>query len=199
MVTIKKRTIIVLLIILIIAFFVYKANSVKYPDIDTPKPVYGSKDAKVKIIEFSDLQCPACKAANPTVQQIKEEYKDKISFEYYHLPLRSIHKYAQKAAEAAECANDQGKMFKYIDAAFEISPELSTSNLKKVATQIGLDTKSFNACLDSGAKKKYVNTDYNVAMSKGLRGTPTFFINDKKLENWAYENFKDRIEQELKN
>src|SRR3989338_8745378 len=106
MVVIKKKTvkIVGVVVALVVLYLLYHwVWGASYPDIFTPKPVFGNPDANVKIIEFSDLQCPACKAAHPVVQQIKEEFGDNISFQYYHFPLRAIHPYAQKAAEAVEC------------------------------------------------------------------------------------------------
>ncbi|HLC19637.1 MAG TPA: DsbA family protein [Candidatus Nanoarchaeia archaeon] len=195
---IRKRWIIsvVIIIALIIAYNVF--SSASYPEINTPKPVFGNENAKVSIIEFSDLQCPACKSAHPVVQRIKNEYKDKISFEYYHYPLRAAHPYAQKAAEAVECANDQGKFFEYIDAAFIQSPDLQKKNLKIIAARLGLDTEKFDNCLDSGAKAKVVEGDIRLGDAKNVQGTPSFFINDKLLDSWQYDSFKAAIERELR-
>ena len=202
MVTIKKSTtkkfIFAILIILALYFSYTFFFGASYPDINTPKPIFGNPDASVKILEFSDIQCPACKAAHPTVQRIREEYKDSISFEYYHYPLRAIHPYAQKAAEAVECANDQGKFFEYIDAAFTQSPSLQKNNLKIIASRLSLDTEKFNACLDSGAKAKAVEGNLRLGDVKGVRGTPTFYINGKPLDNWEYTSFKAAIDRELR-
>ena len=196
MVKIKKRTLVIFSIIILL-FLAYKFTRPSYPDINTPKPIYGNENSNIIVIEFSDIQCPACTAANPVINQIKEEYKDKIRFQYYHFPLKSIHPYAQKSAEAAECANDQNKFYEYIDAAFAISPDLSTKNLKIVAQQLSLDTKTFNTCLDSGAKKGTVQKDYEYGLLRGVQGTPTIFINDKKAENWGYETLKQIIDAEI--
>ncbi|HLD33358.1 MAG TPA: thioredoxin domain-containing protein [Candidatus Nanoarchaeia archaeon] len=202
MVTIKKRTIkrvifwVAIIAVLVIGYQYFFDTD--YPDINTPKPVFGNADATVQIIEFSDLQCPACKAAHPIVEQIKTEFGDRISFQYYHFPLRAVHPFAQKAAESVECANDQGKFFEYIDAAFAQSPNLQSKNLKVIASQVGLDRDKFDACLDSGAKRKVVEGDIRVGEARQIRGTPTFFINDKVLEDWDYAGFKAAIERELR-
>ena len=191
-----KRMIYLMILIAVVYFGFRIFAGQSYPDIITPKPVFGDENAKVKIIEFSDLQCPACKSAHPVIQQIKDEFEDDIRFEYYHFPLRAIHPFAQKAAEAVECANDQGMFFEYIDAAFVISPQLSKKNLKQIAADLGLD-ETFDACLDSGAKRKTVEGDYRFGVAKNVQGTPTFFINDKKLERRDYDSFKAAIEAEL--
>ena len=202
MVTIHKKTVkrivfwLALLVVLYVGYQYFFGAT--YPDINTPKPVFGNPQAAVKVVEFSDVQCPACKSAYSTVEQIKSEFKDRISFEYYHYPLRVVHPYAQKAAEAVECANDQGKFWEYLDVAFAQSPHLQKKNLKIVAGQVGLDTEKFNACLDSGAKRKVVEGDIKLGDVRGIQGTPTFFINDKLLDNWDYAAFKAAIERELK-
>ena len=163
-----------------------------------PKPLKGNPDAAIKIVEFSDLQCPACRAANPIVKQLANEYGDKISFEYKHFPLRQIHPFAQKAAEASECANDQDKFWEYVDYVFANQQQgVQVKNLKIFAERLKLDTKSFNACLDSGAKADLVDIDYREAVSKNVQGTPTFFINGKQLESWRYDLFKAAIDAEL--
>lgn len=177
---------IVLLILLGIWFFVTRPT---YEDIYTPKPLEGNPDAIVKIVEFSDFQCPACGAAYPVTKEIMEEYGDRVSLEYKHFPLTTIHAFAFKAAEASECANDQGKFWEYVDIAFTNQKDLRKKALKQYAEELGLDTELFNNCLDSSAKAKYVTADFNEGIGKGVGGTPTFFINGEKLEKWNYEGF----------
>ncbi len=200
MVVIKKRTVkrvVYLVVVLALLYFAYALFwGVSYPNILTPKPVFGNLDSHIKVIEFSDLQCPACKAAHPLVKEIKEEFAQNISFQYYHFPLRELHPYAQKAAEAVECANDQGKFWEFIDVGFGRSPRLTNDDLKQIALQIGLNVKNFTACLDSGAKQAIVEGDYRFGSVKQVQGTPTFFVNDKRVENW--QDLKAEIEQEIK-
>ncbi len=201
MVVIKKKTIKKVVYGIVIALVIYGGYQwlfgASYPDIDTPKPVFGNPDARVKIIEFSDIQCPACKSAHPVVQQIKDEFGDNISFQYYHYPLRAIHPYAQKAAEAVECANDQGKFWEYLDAAFGQSPNLQTRKLKAIAAGLQLDTDAFDNCLDSGAKRKIVEGDVRLGDVKKVRGTPTFFVNNRLVSDWSYIGFKEMVEREM--
>lgn len=168
-----------------------------YDDIYTPKPLEGNSDATVTIVEFSDLQCPACGAAYPVTKQILEDYGDRVRLEYKHFPLTSLHAFAFKAAEASECANDQGKFWEYVDIAFSNQKALRTSDLKNYAEQLGLDMDKFENCLDSSAKAKYVTADYNEGIGKGVGGTPTFFINGVKLSYWNYGNFSMAIENAL--
>lgn len=167
-----------------------------YPDIYAPKPIAGNPNATVTITEFSDFQCPACGSAYTVVEQIMEEYSDRVQLEYKHFPLTSIHIYAFKAAEASECANDQSRFWDYADMLFTHQNELTNGDLKNYAASLGLNTKLFNNCLDSSAKKKYVTADYNEGAGK-IKGTPTFFINGQKLNSWKYENFKAALDAAL--
>jgi protein-disulfide isomerase len=175
--------------------FMYKES---YPDIYTPRPPKGNPDASIVVQEFSDLQCPACKDAHSTTKEILEEFGDEIMLEYYHFPL-DYHLMAKEAAEAAECANDLGKFWEFVDIAFANSPNLENKALKQYADILGLDREKFDACLDSGAKRDIVEMDKREGINKGVQGTPTFFINGKKLNNRAYESFKEAIEEELGN
>lgn len=192
----NKWKIIITLLILIVGVYWFVTRPT-YDDVYTPKPVKGNPDASVTIVEFSDFQCPACGAAHPIVEKIIEEYGDRVSLEYKHFPLTSIHAFAFNAAQASECANDQGKFWEMHDSMFDNQKELSISSLKSYAETIGLETEKFNNCLDSGAKAKYVKADFNEGIGKGVEGTPTFFINGKKLESWKYEVFAAALDEAL--
>ncbi len=196
--TIKKYKWWITTAVLLLAFglWIFITRPV-YDDIYTPKPLEGNPDATVKIVEFSDLQCPACGAAYPVTKQIMNEYGSRVNLEYKQFPLTSLHAFAFKAAEASECANDQGKFWEYVDIAFTNQRALRTSDLKNYAEQLGLDSEKFENCLDSSAKAKYVTADYNEGIGKGVGGTPTFFINGVKLSYWNYGNFSMAIENAL--
>ncbi|PLW79647.1 hypothetical protein C0585_06650 [Candidatus Woesearchaeota archaeon] len=197
----KGKSLLIGLFIVIVSLILIN-NLVKpaYPDVYVPRPVEGNADAKVTLTEFSDYECPACKVAYFDVQRLLDEYSDDIKIEYKHLPLRSIHPYAQKAAEAAECANDQGKFWEYTDLLFKNSPELSKTHLKVYAEETGLN-KSFEACLESGSKEKVVETDFREALRLGIQGTPTFFVNGEQMTYvngmTRYDILKKMIEDEL--
>jgi protein-disulfide isomerase len=106
-----------------------------------------------------------------------ETYGDKIRFVYRDFPLTSLHQYAEKAAEASECADDQGKFWEYHDLLFANQSALDVDSLKSYAAQLGLDTAKFNDCLDSGKQTAEVQKDAQDAQSYGATGTPAFFIN----------------------
>jgi protein-disulfide isomerase len=180
----------------------------------TPKPVTidvgdnpakGPADAKVTIVEFSDFQCPYCgRFVTETLPQVLSNYGDKVRFVFMNYPLTSIHENAQKAAEAGECANEQGAFWQFHDIMFQNQSALTVDNLKSYAAQLGLDTAKFNDCLDSGKMADLVAADMAVAekavTDAGLTrfGTPAFFINGNSLSGaQPYDVFKAAIDAAL--
>ena len=147
--------------------------------VDPDDPVLGDKDAPITLVEFSDFQCPFCaRVFDDAIAQLKQnEIKNgEIKLAYKDFPLRSIHPFAQKAAEGAQCAHNQGKFWEYHDALFANQNALSVDDLKKYASDLGLNTGDFNDCLDSGKAKSEVDSDYNQATAAGGRGTPYFIF-----------------------
>jgi protein-disulfide isomerase len=158
--------------------------------------VRGSANAQVTIIEFSDYECPFCARAAPTVEQILDTYGDQVKFIYRDFPL-GFHANAQKAAEAAECAGEQGKYYEYHDKLFD-TQALDLVSLKQHAADLGLDTTAFNSCLDNGDMASEVQKDFSDGQAAGVSGTPTFFINGKKLVGaQPFSAFKPLIDAEL--
>jgi protein-disulfide isomerase len=162
--------------------------------------VLGDPDAPVTIIEFSDYECPFCgRHFDQTYDQIKTEYVDtgKVKIVFKDFPL-SFHENAQKAAEAAECAGEQGKYYEMHDKLFENQNALDVASLKTYAKEIGLKTADFNTCLDSGAMADEVQKDFSDGQAAGVTGTPGFFINGVKLTGaQPYSAFKAAIDAEL--
>ncbi len=156
-------------------------------------PFIGPADAPVTIIEFSDYQCPFCKRfRDETLDQILETYEGKVRFVYRDFPLSSVHPYAQKAAEASECADDQGKSWEYHDILFANQSVLDVASLKTYADQLGLDTATFNECLDEGKKSSEVGKDSEDARASGVTGTPAFFINGQLVSGAIpFEDYTD--------
>ncbi len=136
----------------------------------------GPANAKVTIVEYSDFECPYCSQAVQTVNDILKKYPNDVMLVFKNFPL-DFHPYAQKAAEAAECAADQGKFWEYHDVLFSHQDNLAVGDLKYYAKELGLDTDAFNRCLDSGAMAGRVSNDRNEGLAKNVRGTPSFFIN----------------------
>jgi protein-disulfide isomerase len=163
-------------------------------------PPKGNESAPVTIIEFSEYQCPYCgKYVRETLSQLDKEYiqTGKVKYYFRDFPL-SFHQYAQKAAEAARCANDQGKLWEYHDKVFEEQDLLSLEKLKEWAEGLGLNAGEFNKCLDEGKYKEAVKKDFSDGQAAGVQGTPSFFINGKPLRGaQPYESFKTAIDEAL--
>ena len=167
-------------------------------------PYLGNKDAKVTIIEFSDFQCPFCgRFYQSAEKQIIEDYvkTGKATFVYRDFPLTSIHPDAQKAAEAGECADEQGKFWEYHDMLFEKQDDwtgVGVSKFKQYAVDLKLDTKKFNDCLDTGKYASEVKKDADDAVAAGARGTPATYVNGILVSGaQPFENFKQVIDAEL--
>ncbi|MBW3015759.1 DsbA family protein [Candidatus Woesearchaeota archaeon] len=151
----------------------------------------------VKIEVYSEFQCPFCGRFTPTLEQIKDEYGDKVSIEFKHFPL-SFHQYAQKASEAAECARDQDKFWEMHDKMFDNQDALDVASLEKYAEELGLDVDAFKGCLESGEKAATVKADFDEGQKKGVSGTPTIFVNDLKLVGARpFDYFQGAIDAEL--
>jgi protein-disulfide isomerase len=160
-------------------------------------PFFGPEDAEVTIIEYSDFQCPYCASVVPTINQIKEKYGDRVKIVFKDFPL-SFHQYAQKAAEAAQCAHEQGRFWEYHDTLFANQGSLGMASLKQYASNLGLNTEQFNRCLDSGKYAAEVQEDFSDGQKAGVSGTPTFFINGKKLVGaQPFSEFERLITDEL--
>ena len=162
--------------------------------------ILGNRDAPVTIIEFSDYECPFCgRFHEQTFPQIKEEYIDtgKVRFVFRDFPL-SFHENAQKASEAAECADEQGKFWEYNEILFKNQDKLAVSDLKDYAKGLGLDETEFNSCLDSGKMASEVAKDMSEGQAYGVKGTPAFFINGKLISGaQPLSAFKQAIDAAL--
>jgi protein-disulfide isomerase len=161
-------------------------------------PFKGPANAPVTIVEFSDYECPFCKRAHPTLTQVLEKYPGKVKLVYRDFPLESIHPQARRAAEAARCANDQGKFWDYYDTLFTESPKLAPDDLKRYAAQIRIDVKKFDDCLSGGVHKTALQKDIDEGTRLGVSGTPAFFINGRPLSGaQPLEAFARVIDEEL--
>ncbi len=162
------------------------------------RPYWGPEDAPVTLVEFTDYQCPFCRRHIDRVYPwIRSEYGDRVRYVIRNFPLPS-HPQADKAAEAAECAFEQGKFWPYHDILFENQIALAPDDLKRYAADVGLDEEAFADCLDSGAKAEAVTHDVEVGRELGVRLTPTFFIGGRKLVGaWPQDSFRVYLEAAL--
>lgn len=163
-------------------------------------PSIGSSGAPVTITEFSDFQCPFCgRFAQQTLPSIEENYINtgKARLVFRNFPL-NIHNNAEKAAEASECAHEQGMFWQYHDKLFENQNSLSVGDLKKYAKDVGLDTEKFNDCLDSGRMAAEVQKDLNEGENIGVRGTPYFLVGKGSISGACpFSTFDQAIKAEL--
>lgn len=171
----------------------------------TGRHARGPADAKVTIVEFSDFQCPFCSRGYQILEeQVMPEYEGKVRLFFKHLPLRSIHPWAEGAALATECAGDQSGdgFWKMYHAIFKAQRDLNQDNLKAKVTEFaksaGLDAAKFAQCYDGKTALPRVEKDLEEAAAVGANSTPTFFINGRRLEGaQPLENFKAIIDEEL--
>ena len=161
--------------------------------------IKGDPEASVTLVEYGDFQCPACAAYAPLVGQLLVDFPTGLRIVWRHFPLRQIHPNAQLAAQAAETAGLSGKFWQMHDKLFatqttwagEANPRNQFSLL---AREIGLDLPRFEIDLDQAATKEGIDEDYRQAARMNLSGTPTFFLNGKKINNPKnYEEFNKLI------
>lgn len=161
--------------------------------------VLGSSNAKVTMVEYSDFQCPFCGRFFTTVKQAMTEYKDKIRFVYRNFPLDSIHPNARPAAEAAECAGEQGKYWEYHDKLFANQEKLADSLYPQLASELKLNVNKFNDCLKSDKYISKIDADYQQGITDGVQGTPHTLINGVAISGAVpYEQLKAAIDAALK-
>ncbi|MEO8605513.1 MAG: DsbA family protein [bacterium] len=161
-------------------------------------PARGKDNAPVTIIEFSDYECPYCKKAQPAVDEVIKVYGDKVRFAYRNYPL-PFHKSAKPAAQAALCANEQGKFWVFHDKVM-VATDLTPANLQQLATASGVDRAKFDECVKADKFTAEIDKDLAAGQAAGVNGTPAFFINGRLLDGaQPFEKFKEVIDEELEN
>ncbi|HAI74442.1 MAG TPA: hypothetical protein DCS28_00940 [Candidatus Moranbacteria bacterium] len=172
------------------------------PAINDNDAISGPKDANVKVVVFSDFQCPYCKIFHKALGDAMKNYGDKVLFDYKYLPLAEIHPQANNAALAAACALEQEKFWEYADKLYgNQTGWANTDNIakfKEYAKSLSLDSVRFNECLDSKKYQDKIDADKKEADSFSISGTPGVFVNDQLQESAiSYEQLKNAIEGEL--
>lgn len=161
------------------------------------QPSLGNANAAVTIVAFTDYQCPSCAALHPSLERLVTEYGDKVRLVTRDFPL-SQHTEALKAAEAAEAAREQGKYWEYIHILLRNQSALTVDKLKGYATELALDRTRFDAALDSGKFSESVQRDVEDGMKLGINGTPTIFINGRRVSAKSYEDLKASVDAAFK-
>jgi protein-disulfide isomerase len=172
-----------------------------YPIEVGTSPVLGPADAPVTVVEFSDFQCPFCARSAPEIKQLQAKYPDKVKVVYKHFPL-NFHPQARPTAIASMAAQDAGCFWQFHDKAFDASSKntLNATNVTEYAKAAGCDMAKFQAALDQN-KAKYeqrISQEMNQAESADVRGTPTLYINGKKVQNRSVDGMSAMVENALR-
>jgi protein-disulfide isomerase len=159
--------------------------------------IKGNPDAAVTLVEYSDLQCPACAAFQPSINQILEEFGDTLRFEYKHFPL-PIHTFAVQASVAAEAAGQQDKFFEFHDLLFENQQNWSNaaapnSFFLQYADELGLDMDMFRRHMKSSVLRDKVQSELAEGRGLNVTGTPTFFLNGQRMQFDTYAAFIEQV------
>lgn len=178
------------------------ANTVPTPtvadiEVTSDDHIRGDVNAPVTLVEYSDFECSYCSRVKPTLDQVLEEFDGQVRLVFRHFPL-SFHTNAQKAGEASECAGDQDKFWEMHDVLFENQSALGVDSLKSYAADLGLNTSTFNDCLDNGTHATTVSDGLTEGATYGVQGTPATFVNGTLVSGaQPFESFKAAIESAL--
>jgi protein-disulfide isomerase len=160
-------------------------------------PSRGPADAPITMVEFGDFECPFCRRAHPAVEQLLLKYGDEIRYVFRDYPLPN-HSRATPASVAAYCAGDQGQFWSFYENLMVIEGDLSDGDLVQRAANLGLDAEQFNACYTSRRYENDVLEAMKQGRALGVTGTPTFFINGRKLVGAvSYDQLRTVVEEEL--
>jgi protein-disulfide isomerase len=153
-----------------------------------PSPIFGKAEAPIAIVEYSDFQCPYCARVTPLLKELHKKYPDKVKLVFKHFPL-SFHQAARPAAIASLAAHEQGKFWEMHDALFENQRGLKPDNMAEFAEKAGLDLERFKKDMEAKEAEyaKLVDADFRQGQSVAVRGTPTLYINGKKVQNRSVE------------
>jgi len=161
-------------------------------------PAEGPIGAPVTLVEFSDFQCPFCQRLAPTLRRVREAYGDRVRIVWQDFPLSQIHPQASLAAEAGNCAHEQGRFWEYHDRLFANQKLLQATALKEHAAELKLDVAQFNACLDSSKYASKVRDAAAAGSRLGVNSTPTSFVNGRLISgSKPFEAFAAIIDDEL--
>lgn len=162
-------------------------------------PVLGPEDAPVTLVEFSDFNCPACTHhATQTFDRLVAHYGDNLRIVYRDYPVIGG-QLSVEAAEAANCANEQGKFWEFHKLLFSYPTARDAAAYTSFAQELSINSSEFGVCLSTRRYASEVNLDYADGMNLGLNSTPSFFINDLYVRGAeSFDFFADVIDRELK-
>jgi protein-disulfide isomerase len=160
-------------------------------------PVKGPANAPVTLVEFSDFQCPFCAQVPPIVEEVLKAYPKDVKFVYKQFPLISIHPMAMGAARAAVAAQKQGKFWEMHDKLFANQRQLQPDKLKEYAQQIGLNVEQFEKDMNAPETQKQIEDDMKLAGQVQVNGTPSLFLNGKRVMNRSADGIKQMVADAL--
>lgn len=160
-------------------------------------PELGSLTAPLTIVEFADFGCPYSREESFVIREFVARHAGVIRYIYRDFPIDETHPRARRAAEAGECAQELGNFWAYHDKLYQNQDQLQDADLVRYAAQVGLDQIRFRDCLTSGRYSAEVEQDYQAGLGAGVQGTPTFFINGKRIEGAVPREAWDQIFQAL--
>lgn len=166
----------------------------------------GENKKNVVLTEYGDFQCPACAGYYPIVEQVVEKYKDDIQFQFVNFPLTQIHPNAMLAHRSAEAASNQGKFWEMYGLLYQNQTTWSSlpsnqadTTFRTYAQSLGLDMTKFDTDQKSQATNSIINADISKGKELGITGTPSFYLDGKKIENPKdLEGFNKLIEDAIK-
>jgi protein-disulfide isomerase len=147
----------------------------------------GPRTALITLVEYGDYECAWCRQAYAFVQEIRQQFGDRLCFVYRHFSMSRMHPHAQQAAEAAEAAEAQGRFWEMHDALFRHQEELENGYLVEYADALGLDVTRFLRDMAGHIHAERVSEDIQSGVRSGVNGTPTFFINGVRYDHAWYE------------
>lgn len=153
------------------------ANDFVYPN----SPTFGNEQASITVLAFLDFECPYSQEAYPTFKKLMQKYQSNVKFVFKHFPIASIHDDATQASIASDCADEQGKFWEYYDLLFN-SKGLDGASLVKYAKQLNLNMDQFQKCLITQKNREKIEKDLADGITLGVRGTPTYIVNDLRIE-----------------
>jgi protein-disulfide isomerase len=144
-------------------------------------PALGPETAPVTIVEYADFGCPACWAwyKGDVLNNLIAKYGDQIRFVWRDFPVITL--LSPKAAEAGQCAHEQGKFWEFHDAVYQHDGAIEANDLKAYAAEVGLDLAQFDDCVTSRRYRERVNAEQQESFDRGLTGTPAFFVNNQPV------------------
>ncbi len=184
--------------------------NIEVPAVNNNDHILGNPEAKIKLVQYSDTECPFCKTFHNTLKQVLATYPNDVALIFRHFPIANLHPRALKEAEALECASELGgetAFWKYLDEIFtrtNSNNTLDPAELPKIALAVGIDTASFNSCLASGKYTKKIEDSIAEAVKAGARGTPYSILITKDGQKMAvggaepFNLLKERIDSLLK-